>query len=316
MNTEEMSILPTTQMNRVKRYAKTTYSIAILLILSTSSFGQLTEPSVWSATAPDQYEVVPNISYRTANKWEGKLDLYLPVTSKEQNPTLIWIHGGGWTRSSKEAEMLHILPYLELGWTVVNVEYRLAGVSPAPAAVEDCRCSLAWVLANAQKYNIDTSKIIVSGISAGGHLALITAMSSNSVELDRLCPIKKKIKVAAVINWFGPSDILDLIGGENAFDQAVTWLGSQSNRNDIARQVSPLNHARKNSPPIITIHGDKDDIIPYEQSVQLHRALDKLNVPNQLFTIRGRGHGDFNRKETLAAYEAVRKFLMKNGIVK
>ena len=290
--------------------------ILVLLFLRVVTFAQLSDSGAWTATAADQYEVIPNITYLTANNWDAKLDLYLPANPKEQNPTLIWIHGGGWTIHSKEMEMLYILPYLELGWAVVNVEYRLARVSLAPASVEDCRCALRWVIANAQKYKFDPGKLVVSGISAGGHLALTTGTLPSSAGFDRQCSGKEDLKVAAIINWFGPSDVLDLIEGPNAFDQAITWLGNQPNRNEIAKQVSPLTHIRKGLPPIITIHGDKDDVIPYNHSVRLHRALEKFGVTNQLITIKGRGHGDFNREETLRAYKAIREFLIKNGVMK
>ena len=291
-------------------------TILTFLSLSDTTFGQLSDSVAWTATAADQYEITPNITYLTVNNWDAKLDLYQPVHSKEQSPTLIWIHGGGWTRSSKETEMLYILPYLELGWTVISVEYRLARVSLAPAAVEDCRCALRWVIANAPKYKIDTGKIVLSGISAGGHLALTTGILPTSAGLDRQCSGSEELKVAAIINWFGPSDIGDLLEGTHAFDQAISWFGSQPNRDEIAKRVSPITYIRQGLPPIITIHGDKDDAVPYSQSVKLHQALDKANVPNQLVTIRGGGHGDFKREEWLRAYAAIREFIVKNGIMK
>ena len=93
-----------------------------------------------------------------------------------QVPTLVYIHGGGWYRGSKEKSFLQLIPYFEMGWTVVNIEYRRAPVSPAPAAVEDCRCALRWVIQHAEEYNVDTNKLVLSGHSAGGHLSLITGM--------------------------------------------------------------------------------------------------------------------------------------------
>lgn len=289
--------------------------ILMILFLSGATFGQVSDSAAFAAVVADEYEVVPNVTYLTANNWDGKLDLYLPVNPKADAPTLIWIHGGGWTRSSKEQEMLYIMPYLEMGWAVVNVEYRLARVSLAPAAVEDCRCALRWVTANAAKYKIDTGKIIVSGISAGGHLALMTGILPESAGLDRQCSGSENLKVAAVINWFGPSDVAELIEGALAFDQAVSWFGSQPDRIEIARRVSPLTYVRKGLPPIITIHGDQDDVIPYSQSVRLHQALDKAGVNNQLVTFRGQKHGNFKREEWVQANAAIKKFLANNGVM-
>jgi dipeptidyl aminopeptidase/acylaminoacyl peptidase len=143
---------------------------------------------------------------------------------------------------------------------------------------------------------------------------------------DRQCPADNStrwnqatelpLKVAAIINWFGITDVRELIDGPNAKHYAMEWFGSMSNREELARQVSPMNYVRAGLPPIITIHGDEDDIVPYGQAVRLHAALDKAGVPNQLVTIRGRKHGGFNRQELLNSYATVREFLRKNNILK
>ena len=118
------------------------------------------------------YTLTPNITYRTVSNWEAKLDVIQPRGLTAPNPTLIYFHGGGWTAGTKESVTLVFLPYLEMGWTVVNVEYRLTDVALAPAAVEDSRCALRWVYKNAKQYNFDLTKIVTTGTSAGGHLAL------------------------------------------------------------------------------------------------------------------------------------------------
>ncbi|MBE3073101.1 MAG: alpha/beta hydrolase, partial [Acidobacteria bacterium] len=161
---------------------------------------QLPDSLAVLATVGDQYRVVPNITYLTANNWDAKLDVYVPrPRSRDEvpppNPTLIYIHGGGWTGGAKESSQFRILPYIATGWSVINVEYRLAKVSLAPAAVEDCRCALRWVYAHAKEYSFDTSKIVVSGDSAGGHLALMTGMLAPTAGLDRQCPGTDDLKV-------------------------------------------------------------------------------------------------------------------------
>src|SRR3989441_9531384 len=145
-----------------------------------------------SIAAP--YRIVPNITYVTANNFEAKLDVYSRTDTQAPQPTIIYIHGGGWTGGTKETQTFSLMPYLEMGWNAVNVEYRLARVSPAPAAVEDCLCALRWVIRNAKQYGFDTAKLVVSGGSAGGHLALTTGIIPASAGLDRQCPGTEPLK--------------------------------------------------------------------------------------------------------------------------
>ena len=302
-----------------KRLCFTMFALALLVgatILPSAANGQSPEAAARAGDISNRYRIVPNITYLTANNWDAKLDVYTPREVTAPNPTLIYIHGGGWVGGLKETSWLALLPYLESGWSVVNVEYRLARVSLAPAAVEDCRCALRWVYRNAKQYNFDTSKIVVTGHSAGGHLSLTTGMLPASAGLDRQCPGSEDLNVAAIVNWFGISDVVDLLDGANMKEYAVTWLGGMTNREEVARRVSPLTYVRGGLPPIITIHGDADPVVPYTHAVRLHEALSKAGVSNQLVTILGGKHGGFNREETLRAYSAIRGFLSKHNVIK
>ncbi len=176
-----------------------------------------------------------------------------------------------------------------MGWNVVNVEYRLGAAALAPAALEDCFCALRFIggQTQAQTYNIDPSRIVVTGESAGGHLALALGTIPESEGLDRECAGAPLPKVAAVINWFGIYDVPDVIDGPHRANAAVRWFGSLPNRMEIARRVSPMTYVRSGLPPILTIHGDADMTVPYQQAMRLHEALAKVNVPNRLLTIPG-----------------------------
>ncbi|MDQ3806407.1 MAG: alpha/beta hydrolase [Acidobacteriota bacterium] len=300
--------------------------MATALVLLAPSFGlaQTAGSGEWAEYVAGEYEVLPNITYSVANNSELKLDLYLPRNRPAPVPTLMFIHGGGWVEGKKEYDVLHLLPYLSLGWAVVNVEYRLGRQSPAPAAVEDCRCALRWVNRHAKAYNLDASKVVLTGFSAGGHLSLITGMLPATSVFDRQCPTDDSVrwkeatepplKVAAVVNWFGITDVADLLGGPNAKHYAVEWFGSINNREELARQVSPVNHVRAGLPPVLTIHGDADDIVPFSHATRLHAALDKAGVPNQLVTIRGGGHGGFGRQDVLSSFAAIKKFLRQHNL--
>ncbi len=279
----------------------------------------------WVDYASADYDILPNITYSIANNTELKLDLYLPRSRSAPNPTLMLFHGGGWVDGQKERNVFQLLPYLSMGWAVINVEYRLARNSPAPAAVEDCRCALRWVAYHAKEYSLDTSKIVLTGTSAGGHLSLITGMLPAQSIFDRQCPTdsnkrwregtEPKTNVAAIINWYGITDVAELIDGPNAKHYAMEWFGSMGHREELARQLSPISYVRAGLPPILTIHGDQDDIAPYNQAVKLHAALDKAGSPNQLVTLRGRKHGGFNRQDLVDSFVVIREFLRKHNIL-
>ena len=258
-----------------------------------------------------RYRVIPNQTYGTASNWEAKLDIYAPRDTSVRAPTLVYIHGGGWVGGAKEQNLMALMPYLMNGWTVVNVEYRLARVAQAPAAVEDCRCALRWILARADQYGIDRDRVVVTGHSAGGHLSLTTGMLPASAGLDRACAGTGEVSVAAIVNWYGITDVVDLLDGPNTKSYAVAWLGSRQDRNTIAEWLSPLSYVRQGLPPIITIHGDADGVVPYTHATRLHAALDGAGVPNELVTIPGGGHGGFPAAQNARAYAAIEAFLAK-----
>ncbi len=284
-------------------------TIGVVLVFVATGFSQGLSTSI---TAP--YRIVPNITYVTANNFEAKLDVYSRTDTQAPQPTIIYIHGGGWTGGAKETQTFSLMPYLEMGWNAVNVEYRLARVSLAPAAVEDCLCALRWVIRNAKQYGFDTAKLVVSGGSAGGHLALTTGMIPASAGLDRQCPGTEELKVAAIVDWYGITDVADLLDGENMRTYAVQWLGSMPNRVDIAKRLSPLTYVRAGIPPIISIQGDADPVVPYSHSVRLQQALQKAGVDHELVTIPGGKHGNFTRAENQRAYVAIKAFLAKHGL--
>ena len=119
----------------------------------------------------------------------------------------------------------------------------------------------------------------------------------------------------AVINWFGITDVPDVIDGANRHPAAVRWFGNMANPLDVAKRVSPLAYVRAGLPPIITVHGDADRTVPYPEAVRLHEALAKVNVPNQLVTIPGGGHGGFSAEERVRIYIAIREFLTRNSVM-
>jgi dipeptidyl aminopeptidase/acylaminoacyl peptidase len=94
----------------------------------------------------------------------------------------------------------------------------------------------------------------------------------------------------------------------------VMWMGSMPNAGEVAKSVSPLTYVRSGLPPVITIHGDKDDVVPYAHATRLHEALAKANVPNKLVTVKGGGHGMFAQTDYVSAFDDIWKFLKDNKV--
>jgi acetyl esterase/lipase len=296
---------------------------ALLLIPATPSvtFAQLSPSAEWATHAQNEYQVIANVTYMTASGYDSKLDVYKRRDTTAPQPTLVFYHGGGWILGTKEASVMSIVPWLEMGWNVVNVEYRMARVALAPAAVEDSMCALRFVVDKAKDYGIDTNRVVVSGESAGGHLALAVGMIPESAGFTRLCAggafrgsDTSVPKVAAIINWYGVTDVAEMLAGPNARNYAVQWLGTLPNRDEVARAVSPLTYARSGLPPILSIQGDADPIVPYSQNVRLHDALRAAGASTELFPVPGAGHGNFKPEERTKIYAKIREFLAKNGL--
>ena len=289
--------------------------VVTFLLVPGSAGAQLSQSAAWASYLDNEYRVIPDVTYHVANNVDNKVDLYLPQNASGPTPVYMYIHGGGWRGGSKERYFLRALPYLEMGWAVVNVQYRLRHVSRAPAAVEDCLCALHWVKSNAEEYNFDTSRIVVGGNSAGGHLSLTTGMIPSSSGLDLGCEVKDELGVAAVINWYGITEVGDLLQGENEKSYAVEWMGSLSDRLDVARRVFPLSYVREGLPPIFTIHGTADPTVPYRHAVRLHDALTEAGVSNELHTVPGGLHGRFTRDEMETIYAQIHHFLTRHGLI-
>lgn len=274
----------------------------------------------------NRYTVNGNVTYKSVNGWEGKLDVYSPRDLKSPNPTVVYYHGGGWTVGTKEERSLLLLPYMLKGWTVVNVEYRVSSQALAPAAAEDAWCALQWVFDNANTsfqsstgptpYLFDTTRIVTTGTSAGGHLALLVGMAPPSAGLGKDCPSTRQSdrKVAAIVDWFGITDVGELRGKPGEDSLGGRWIGIQSNGDQIARQVSPVTYVRKDVPPIISLHGDMDTGVPYAQKQRFHELLQQAGADHKLITIKGGGHGIFKPEDNLDGYQAIWDFLAARGL--
>jgi len=240
---------------------------------------------------------------------ETRVDIYQPPGPMGNRPGVLVIHGGGWTQGERAGVLdSYVRRYVEKGFVVANIGYRLAKAAPAPAAVEDAIHAANWFVENAKVYGVDPKRIVVTGGSAGGHLALMVGMVNKGAGLG------KPVRVRAVVNFFGITDVGDQLQGPNQRDYAVEWLPAQPGRLELARRVSPITYVRRDLPPILTIHGDADDTVPHEHGVRLTKALTQAGAPAELISVPGGRHG-FPSEKLDELYRQIFAFLAKHGVL-
>ncbi|MBY0507020.1 MAG: alpha/beta hydrolase [Bryobacteraceae bacterium] len=267
--------------------------------------------SAQSAPLPDWVTIDANLAYDAHP--ETKLDILRPKNATGQQPAILFIHGGGWVGGAKENVVANFcLPYLEKGFVVANVEYRLAKAALAPAAVSDVLKAAEWLAKNAAKYGVDPKKIIASGDSAGGHLALMVGLTPRQANLG------SPAKVAAIVNFYGITDVGDVLEGQNMKSYTVGWIpDSLADRREIARRVSPQNWVRKKLPPSLTIHGGEDPTVPYEHGVVFVKMMRSEGNDAELYSVPKGQHGDFlkNPVEGAQVWKAIFDFLSRRGLM-
>lgn len=258
---------------------------------------------------PEGYKAQIDVVYTQVNGWDGRMDLYTNPNSEKPTPVVINIHGGGWNHGVKESQTGYG-SFFKNGYAVANVEYRLVDVAPAPAAIQDVRCALIYLYKHAKELNIDTNKIVVMGGSSGGHLALMAGLLANDKRFDANCSYDGEIKVAAIIDKYGVTDLVPL----SDWKSAKRWLGKGFEDKEFTKSVSPLYYVSKNSPPVIIVHGDEDPTVPYRQSVVLYEALQKHGVKSDFLTIEGGLHGKFSKEEKSLFSKRMWTFLDELGL--
>ena len=217
-------------------------------------------------------------------------------------PVLVWIHGGGWhddnlTPTYRPEAALAALA--EKGFFIACIEYRLAQHAPFPACVEDCQKAVVYLKQHAQELGICPDRIALWGESAGAHVAAMTALRFGDMP---------QADVAAAVLWFCPSDLSRQLEQNSETDSVSLLIGCSARENpEAVRKACPITYAQKGAgTPILLMHGDVDELVGYEQSVDFHKALCAYGCPAQLVTVPGQGHGFFEGQEY---YDAVLRFL-------
>lgn len=225
------------------------------------------------------------------------IDVYL-AESETPVPAMIYIHGGGWRAGSKRPIPGLLANGVAEGWfSVVSVGYRFTDVATHPAQVNDCLRAIQFVRHHATEWNIDSTRIGVTGGSAGAHLSLWVALADDAADADAADPVaRQSSRVSCAVGFAGPTDwslLAEIDHQHPAYRQLLgyepgTPAGEMSAEKKAS--VSPISHVSGDDPPILLVHGDADDIVPIEHARRLDAKLDEAGVASDLIEVEGGGH--------------------------
>lgn len=248
---------------------------------------------------PEGTKIHYDLSYVSNGHERQKLDLYVP-DAVEPLPLILWVHGGAWLSGSKDDPVP--LAYLEAGYALASINYRLSPDAQFPAQIQDCKAAVRWLRAHATRYGLDPNRFGAWGNSAGGHLAALLGTTGDVDAFDVGEHLGASSRVQAVVDYFGPTDFVQMdahrtpngLVHDAADSPESRLIGGpiQENKGKVAR-ANPITYVTKDDPPFLIIHGDADSIVPHHQSVLLEAALKQAGVPVSLYTVAGGGHGDF-----------------------
>ncbi|MBP8303274.1 MAG: alpha/beta hydrolase [Phycisphaerae bacterium] len=270
---------------------------AIVLTLSASAaWGQQPRPT---ASLPEGTVVHRDLPYVTNGHERQRLDLYLPKDGKDL-PLIIHVHGGAWLGGSKANPTP--LGYLADGYAVAGIGYRLSQHAVFPAQIEDCKAAVRWLRAHATEYRIDPNRFAAWGESAGGHLVAMLGTTGGDKTFDLGENLAVSSRVQAVVDLFGPTDLLQMDAHRLPTGQVHDTADSpesrliggpiQENKDKVAK-ANPITYVTRDDPPFLIVHGDADPLVPHHQSELLEAALKKAGVPVTFHTVKGGGHGGF-----------------------
>jgi acetyl esterase/lipase len=245
------------------------------------------------------------VSYCTGGVPLQKMDLYFPEAGGPW-PVVMYIHGGSWMRGDKAEAGLLAYWMTSQGYLVVSINYRLYPEVRFPAMIEDAKCAIRSLRANAAELNLDPNRIAVIGASAGGHLAALLGTTDETAGWDLGEHPDQSSRVQAVVAMAPVTDLSRNF--PNADLETMRMAGFDETTIGVA---SPINHITPDDPPFLFIHGVLDTVVPSEQSTLMHDRLTDVGVPAQLVLVENAGHS-FSMSDTASqpSFQEINQIIM------
>ncbi|AWV98818.1 alpha/beta hydrolase [Arcticibacterium luteifluviistationis] len=245
-----------------------------------------------------------NITYGLAPERELKMDIYMPK-GIDKPVLVVWVHGGAWHSGSKENPPLGLL---KRGYALASIDYRLSTEARFPAMLFDIKAAIRFLRGNAEKYDYQREKIIIWGSSAGGHLVALTGLTNGNENLEGNIGdyLNESSDVNLTLDFFGPTNFKTILAQSTPHGVGVrapalaTMFGMPVEMApEMAELASPVFHVDATDPPLFIAHGNQDNQVPINQSIELWLKLKEAGVPTEFEILGNMGHGgaDFSSKE-------------------
>jgi acetyl esterase/lipase len=252
--------------------------------------------------AADDIVVEENITYGKGGDVDLQLDLARPKVGTGPFPAIVFIHGGGWSGGARQGYRGQIEAAAKKGYVAVTITYRLTQPDPEtkiakypyPAQIHDCKCAVRWLRSVADKYHVDKNRIGVTGASAGGHLSLLVGLTDDKAGLEGDGGhADQSSRVQAVVNVYGPTDLSTAYDDVPRVRDLVKALcdGTPESATENYKAASPVTYISKDDPPVLTLHGDRDNIVLVSQATLLDAAMKKGGARHELVILKDQGHG-------------------------
>ena len=221
--------------------------------------------------------------------------------SKKPLPAIISVHGGRWRGGHKrDASAINVKQWAGLGFFAVSIDYRLVGCTPAPACYQDMQCAIRFVHANAEKYNIDPKRVFLIGQSAGGHMVSLAATMGDGPFSRTGGWEKASNEVRAIISVAANYELTRLSWGN-------IWAPAEADLIKARRLASPVNHASKDTRPLLILHSDNDQSVPIDNALQMVEALRKADAKCTFHRYPNMGHMGINEEVIARSLEFIKK---------
>lgn len=272
-------------------------------------------PLIFAQEPATAYVKTANIVYGSVGERDLLVDTYIPAGAGNV-PLLVWVHGGAW--HSMDKERVPIMSFLDHGYAIASVDFRLSGEAPFPAQIYDIKAAVRYLRANAKGY--DASKIVLVGASSGGHLVAMAGVTNGDKALEGSIGayLDTSSDVQAIVSYFGASNLTTILSQSTPHGLSVRipaldlLIGGQpEDVPAMARQASPVFYVDATDPPLHMLHGDQDPQMPINQSHELQHAYEQAGAIVQFDVVYGGGHSGPDFWDDTRS-ELVRKFLEEN----